>query len=321
MRPPGTYANGLKSGFSFLYSSVFHVPYVSGMPPAIGIELTNCCNLRCPECYSGSGMMTRPRGYMDLALFERIINELSPWLLNVNLYFQGEPMMHPRFFSLLETSRNLNTIVSTNGHFLSEENCEKLMVSGLSKLIISLDGFDREAYSAYRKGGDFDKVYAGIKLLALLKKKNRHSPELEVQCLVNSYNETQIPAMKMFAAGLGVRLRLKSMQVYDEERVAEWMPRQKKFRRYTIEGEEQAKRLPDRCARLWFNPVVSWDGKVVPCCFDKDADYIMGDLVKESFREIWHGERYREFRNMVLQKRSDIDICRNCTSGLTGISI
>ena len=36
--------------------------------------------------------------------------------------------------------------------------------------------------------------------------------------------------------------------------------------------------LPDRCARLWFNPVITWDGKVIPCCFDKNAEYVMGDL-------------------------------------------
>ena len=77
--------------------------------------------------------------------------------------------------------------------------------------------------------------------------------------------------------------------------------------------------LPDRCARLWFNPVVTWDGKVVPCCFDKDAEYVMGDLNTDSFREIWDGPKYRIFRKSILTGRHMIEICRNCTSGLIGI--
>ena len=52
--------------------------------------------------------------------------------------------------------------------------------------------------------------------------------------------------------------------------------------------------------RFWFNPVITWDGKVVPCCFDKDAEYVMGDLNQDSFREIWNGTKYRIFRKSIL---------------------
>lgn len=321
MRLITTYSNALKSGFSFMYSSALHVPYMSGMPAAVGIELTNHCNLRCPECYTGAGMMTRKKGYMDIDLFTKINKELNPWLLNINLYFQGEPMMHPDFFTFIEISGHNSTTVSTNGHFLSEENCRKLTGSKLTKLIISLDGTDQKSYTAYRTGGDYNKVSAGIRLLAYLKRKYRSSPVIELQCIVNSFNEAHIPAMKEYAKELGLPLKLKSMQVYDKSRIAAWMPEEKRYRRYKVEGEEPSGRLPYRCARLWFNPVVTWDGKVVPCCFDKDAKYIMGDLREQSFREIWHGDKFREFRNMVLQKRGEIDICCNCTSGLSDISI
>jgi radical SAM protein with 4Fe4S-binding SPASM domain len=77
--------------------------------------------------------------------------------------------------------------------------------------------------------------------------------------------------------------------------------------------------LSDRCARLWFNPVVTWDGKVLPCCFDKNANHIMGDLTQESFRDIWNGAKYRLFRRLLLSDRNATEICRNCTSGLRGV--
>ena len=53
---------------------------------------------------------------------------------------------------------------------------------------------------------------------------------------------------------------------------------------------------PNHCYRLWTNPVISWDGKVLPCCFDKDAEYVMGDLNKQTFEEIWKGSEYNAFQ-------------------------
>jgi radical SAM protein with 4Fe4S-binding SPASM domain len=67
---------------------------------------------------------------------------------------------------------------------------------------------------------------------------------------------------------------------------------------------------------MWQSAVVTWDGKVVPCCFDKDADHAMGTANNaEEFRKIWRSERYGAFRKSVFTGRSDIDICRNCTEG------
>jgi radical SAM protein with 4Fe4S-binding SPASM domain len=65
--------------------------------------------------------------------------------------------------------------------------------------------------------------------------------------------------------------------------------------------------------------VVSWNGKVLPCCFDKDAEYVMGDLNEDTFRDIWTGPKYRIFRKSVLTERRLNDICLNCTSGLRGV--
>lgn len=61
--------------------------------------------------------------------------------------------------------------------------------------------------------------------------------------------------------------------------------------------------------------MVTWDGRVVPCCFDKDAHYVLGDLSKQSFHEVWNGESYNAFRATLLKSRSDIDMCRNCSEG------
>ena len=313
--------NVILAGYSYLKSSVTGSANVNFMPLSIGAELTNNCNLHCPECSSGSGAMLRKRGYMDIELFNKVIKELTPYLFNVNLYFQGEPMLHPMFFSFAEHRKNFRTVVSTNGHFLSVDNSEKLVKSGLRELIISVDGIDQDTYSAYRINGDLNTVLDGIKNVSEAKEKFHSQLKIVIQYLENKLNEDQIPRMQQLADRFKVNLSLKSMQILDNANIGSWLPLNERFRRYRKkDGEFVTKNsLPDRCARLWFNPVITWDGKVIPCCFDKDAEYVMGDLNTDSFREIWNGPKYRIFRKSILSGRHMIEICRNCTSGLRGV--
>jgi radical SAM protein with 4Fe4S-binding SPASM domain len=313
--------NLLKTAYSYLSSSVAGKPDIIGMPVSISTELTNYCNLSCPHCSSGSGLMERKHGFMDIELFKKVMKELNPYLYNVNLYFQGEPMMHPLFFSFLSSRLKSHTVVSTNGHFLSEGNSEKIVRSGLDKLIISLDGIDQETYSKYRINGNINTVINGLKNIANAKMKHNSSLKVELQFLVNRFNEHQIKNVRKLAKSVQASLRLKSMQIIDKADISSWQPTLNRFSRYRLkEGEYITKNsLPDRCARLWFNPVITWEGKVVPCCFDKSAEFVMGDLNEDSFREIWNGPKYRIFRKSILTGRNMIEICRNCTSGLKGV--
>lgn len=311
-------ANAILSGFSWARSSVTRKPFIAGMPSAVSVELTNHCNLTCPECPVGSGKMKREKGFMSLALYDKIISELKPYVYNINLYFQGEPMMHPRFFAFLRDD-GVHKTVSTNGHFLNAENCEKLARSGLSEIIVSLDGTTGETYSLYRRGGNLDQVNTGLRLLSKAIKDSGSSLKLRIQFLVHRHNEHQIPEVKKLAHELNASLNLKSMQVADQQSMDYWMPSSRKYRRYEkVNGTWKIKSsLPDTCPRIWFNPVITWNGLVLPCCFDKDAEYVMGDVRTDSFREIWNGTKFRTFRRSILTGRRMTDICRNCTSGLT----
>lgn len=258
---------------------------------------------------------------MDPLLFEKTVSELRPYLNYISLYFQGEPMMHPDFFSFLILSGGIKTIVSTNGHFLTVENSEKMAHSGLYKLIVSLDGMDQKAYSEYRKNGDIGKVMEGIRNISSARHRLKSPVKLELQFLVNRYNERQIREAESFAREMKAQLKLKSMQVINVQDSWRWMPSDLEYARYEKTGGKYTIRnsMPSGCLRLWLNPVITWDGKVLPCCFDKDAEFIMGDLTKDSFRTIWNGKEYAEFRKRVLSERKSVSICRNCTSGMRGI--
>jgi radical SAM protein with 4Fe4S-binding SPASM domain len=194
-------------------------------------------------------------------------------------------------------------------------------MSGLSKLIVSLDGMDQVVYSEYRRNGNLGKVIEGIKNVAKARDRFNSAMKLELQFLVSRHNEHQIAEAERFAKEVRASLKLKSMQVINSQDAGKWMPSGEKYARYkNMDGKYFIKNsLPARCLRLWLNPVITWDGKVIPCCFDKDTEFVMGDLKNESFRSIWNGKQFNEFRKKILTGRNKIDICRNCTSGMTGV--
>jgi len=312
------YFNATGITLSWLLSSLVKRPIVWGMPHSAGIELTNRCNLACPECASGAGMLTRPAGFMSEELFSIVVSQLGKYMINTMFYFQGEPMLHPRFFDFLGMARSMGVVISTNGHFIGSENVGELVRSGARRIIISLDGIREDSYTAYRTGGDVEKVKEGIMLLGRKAAAIRNSPEIVVQVLVNRHNEGEIAEIRNFAVKARARLSLKSMQLLSPGTGDNMLPVNERYRRYLSTGDSAAikGRLSNRCLRLWTNPVITWDGGVVPCCFDKDASFVMGNLYESSFMDIWNGENYREFRQKLLSDRAGVPICLNCTTGI-----
>ena len=258
------------------------------------------------------------------SLFKETIDELQDTLLYLLFYFQGEPYLHPQFLDLVQyaASKNIYTATSTNAHYLNDKNARKTVESGLDRLIISIDGTTQETYQAYRKGGSLDKVLEGTKnVIAWKQKLQSKTPHIIFQFLVVKPNEHQVDEVKALAKELGVdEVGLKTAQVYDYEYGSGLIPSIDKYSRYKRmeDGRYQVKnKLLDHCWKMWHSCVVTWDGKVVPCCFDKDAHHTMGDLSKTSFKTLWKSGPYRQFRAALLNSRSKIDMCKNCTEGTT----
>jgi len=293
-----------------------------GMPVSISIEPTTSCNLRCPECPSGLRSFTRPTGMMKKELFETVITQLAPSLSYLIFYFQGEPYLHPHLLEMIKlaSERKIYTATSTNAHYLLDEAAKETVKSGLDRLIISLDGTTQETYQSYRIGGKFDKVIEGTENILRWKKELKSkTPHVIFQFLVVKHNEHQIEDVKKLAKTLGVdEVKLKTAQIYDFENGSELIPVNNKYSRYqkNQNGKYSIKNgFLDECWKMWHSCVVTWDGKVVPCCFDKDAHFVLGDLNKNSFEEIWRGEKYNQFRQSLFNSRSEIEMCRNCTEG------
>ncbi|MBI3510484.1 MAG: SPASM domain-containing protein [Bacteroidetes bacterium] len=307
---------------SYHWSKWTRRPEIKGMPVSISFEPTTSCNLQCPECPSGLRKFSRPTGMLEENFFRRTIDQMSSHLLYLNFYFQGEPFLNPAFTEMVKyaSSKKIFTSTSTNAHFLDEETAKRTVESGLDRLIISIDGTTQETYSAYRIGGKLSKVIEGTKNI-LRWKKELHSktPHVVFQFLVVKPNEHQVEEVKKLAVKLGVDdVLLKTAQVYEFENGNELIPDEKKYSRYRrrADGKWEIKnKLEDHCWRMWHSCVITWDGGVVPCCFDKDGSHRLGTLKNFSLKEIWHSEPYNKFRASVLKGRKEIDICRNCSEG------
>jgi radical SAM protein with 4Fe4S-binding SPASM domain len=297
-------------------------PVQWGTPITISIEPTTACNLRCPECPSGLRSFTRDTGNLREDFFKKTIDELHRRLVCLIFYFQGEPYINPKFLDMVRYAheKGLYTITSTNGHFLNDENARKTVESGLDRLVISVDGTTQETYEQYRIGGNLDNVLAGARNIVKWKKQlGKNHPHVIFQFLVVRPNEHQIPEIYRLAKEIGINeVKLKSAQVYNYERGNPLIPTQSRYARYRDNGDgtwSVKHTLANHCWKLWHACVITWDGIVVPCCFDKDAEHRLGDLRRTSFKALWHGAAYQAFRKSILVGRDQIDICTNCTEG------
>lgn len=314
--------NVLKVVSSFYVSKWSKRPIQWGLPISLTIEPTTSCNLRCPECPSGKREFTRPIGMLQTDFFKNTIDEIANRILYLNFYFQGEPFLNPKFLEMVNyaSRKKIYTSTSTNAHYLNDVNAKKTVESGLDRLTISIDGTTQNTYEQYRIGGDLKKVIEGTKNILKWKKELKSStPHVIFQFLVVQPNEHQLEDVKKLASELGVdEVRFKTAQIYDYEKGNRLIPTIDKFSRYKKQNDGSyiiKNEMLNHCWRLWQSTVITWDGLVVPCCFDKDAKHQLGDLKNTSFAELWQSEAYTKFRASVLRSRSEIDICKNCTEG------
>jgi len=307
---------------SFWHSRISKISKLKGKPFALSIEPTTACNLGCPECPSGLKQFSRPTGNLKQVTNKKIIDELAPYLSYINFYFQGEPFINPDFLEMVSyaSAKNIYTATSTNAHFLSDEMAKKTVESNLDRLIISIDGTTQETYEQYRVRGSLEKVLEGTKNIVKWKKKlNSSTPHIIFQFLVVKPNEHQIEDAKDLAKEMGVNeIKFKTAQVYDFKNGNPLIPQNEYYSRYKKQkdGTYRIKNeLLNQCWRMWSSAVVTWDGSVVPCCFDKDAKHQLGNIAFQTFDSVWKSQVYNDFRSKILTDRNSIDICQNCTEG------
>ena len=306
----------LKTGF-LIYCLCNYYNH-KGKPVSMTIEPCNICNLKCAECPSGQNILSREKGIMELPFFNKIVDDVYTHCAYLNLYFQGEPMLNSNIFDFIKTAseKKIYSSLSTNAQLLNEDVLNNIIDKKLDRIIISMDGATQDVYEKYRVSGSLELVKNAILKIVQLKKQQQSSkPFVIVQFLVTKQNENQISDIKAFCKTSGVdMLTLKSMQLTNPEKESELLPSKQKFSRYkkTLEGKIILKKQKKYCWRSWSSVVVTWDGNVLPCCFDKDANHIMGNVSDNNIAEILSSNKFHHFRKNAGSIKPHYNICKNC---------
>jgi hypothetical protein len=251
---------------------------------SVNLELTNHCNLRCTICPVNT-TMRRPKGFMDPALFRRIIDENSGF--HFILAFQwGEPLLHPDFFELVRyaADRGVRTMITSNGTHLTPENRGKLLECGLERITFSVDG-DAESHFAIRSY-ELETLRRDVRLFVAERDAARSPLKIDVSMVVDASTEHALPAFR--AEWTGVVDRVQSI------------PR------------IMAEKRTTPCRELWRGSlVVLWDGRVTVCCVDSEGLLEIGDARETPLAALWNGEKIRELRRAHAERRFP-GLCAMC---------
>ena len=319
---------------------------VFGYPSHLTVDVTNVCNLRCPLCPTGVGAPGRGKGSMSLATFKKIVDEMGKYLISIDLFNWGEPLLNPDVYEMIAYAhkRGIVTSISSNFQYFNDRAAEKLVASGLDNLILSIDGASQESYEKYRIGGDFQKAIDNISIL--VKAKKNHSaghPYIYWQYLMMKHNENEIETARKLAEDLGVdkiSFEHAYLPVSTEHEAMKWLPENPKNHRYDMghlrktwaeqgprndspkddhEGDREFRRRVN-CSWLWTQTTINWDGSVSPCCAIYEPSHDFGNITDTSFKRVWNNRKYMASRRFSSKgETSDIEtVCMRCPLAMHG---
>jgi radical SAM protein with 4Fe4S-binding SPASM domain len=288
----------VETGKFFKKSSGFGYPYV------LTVEPTNICNLSCTLCPTGQGLAGRPKRHMNLEAFDKLLNEVKPYVYLMNFQTWGEPMLGRNTIPMVRHAHDARifTAIQTNGNYPSRLN-RGLVEAGLDHISFAVDGSTQALYESYRVGGNLEMLCANIKALQEIKRETgSRKPFVEIIFLVFKHTQHDLEGIRALAEKLdvdGLLIRAANSPGNEENR-----------RKYYTWNKKKG-----FCSRFWYIAIISNDGGIVPCCnfFDKKKDF---DNVFEasSFLEAWENEDYVRYRKAVLAgKPEDLpQTCKEC---------
>lgn len=295
--------------------------YYFGFNGRVALEVTNSCNLKCRLCPTWQ-YMKRPRGFMKLEQFKKIIDDNADIFKRINMIFAGEPLLNPEVFSMVKYAqdRGIGVLVSTNATLLDEKKIEQVISSGLNNLIVCLDGTTKEIHEQYRQGSDFEQTKENIRQLCRYKKQSGQSyPYITLQFLVMKQNEHQIPDIIELAKDLGVdsldlkALSLGSFVSLDRkiELAENNLPNDQNFSRFYFKGGKLRDKSKPRICSWMRQALILFNGDVSLCCYDVDGDLVVGNIFKDGgFKKIYRSSKYRKWRKKAIQRK--IGLCQRC---------
>ncbi len=273
-------------------------------PVRLWVELTNHCNYRCIMC-PNKDLAKHEKGYMDMALYKKIVDEASPFVFDINLAHRGESLLHPQIIEAIAYAKKqgLYTRLHTNGSLLSEDLSRQIIHVGLDRLSFSFDGYEKQTYEKIRTGGNFDKTVANIvRFLEIKKKAKAKKPFTAIEVI--SFDESNKQASPEAKEGFKKRFKNLPLDSFVMKQLHNWagqIDKEHHGNKYTI------------CPFPWNALIIYWDGSVLPCTQDFFGGFIAGNASKTPLKEIWNGGGMRFIREkLATQTIGELKTCSEC---------
>lgn len=307
-------------------SSLLRLQRIWGRPVFITIEPTTTCDLRCPVCETGAGILNRDRGQMSLEHFQRLVDQISSHTNAIQLYFMGEPFLNRRIYDMICYAKAQGIFVNTysDGSFF---DVRKVIESGLDEINFNIGGMAQETHQIYRVNSKLADVINNIRTLAVERAKwvsdsrgRKRRPRISVGFIVMKHNEHEVEKFLETVPTWGVdRVHVVDPCVRDMDQAKTFLPTNLKHWCYDEQafsrGILQPKVIPNNsCPWIYYSTVITWNGNVLPCCRDATGQHTMGNVFKGDLAQIWNGPKYREFRRTIKANQKALDICRLCSS-------
>jgi radical SAM protein with 4Fe4S-binding SPASM domain len=292
-------------------------------PKVIQLQTINACQAACKMCPYPAFKNVFPRGRMDDELFDKVIDEIArhPEVETFVPMLQNEPLLDKHLFEKIarfkqRTAGRVSVELVTNGALLTDEHLARLRDSELDVLDISLDALSREVYEKIRIGLDYDEVLAGVErviaadlpgtsvFVRLVRQRdNAH----EVRAFAGRWRKRGIPVFIY-----DVTNRTGAVNDFDET-VRVTPP--SGFRGVAERTKRGASRAwLGHCPIPFASASVLHNGDVLMCTHDWAREEVIGNLRDHTLAELWNGERMREIRSLISQRRYEaIPACRDCS--------
>ncbi len=292
-------------------------PPQEGAAYSYTIDVVGTCNLRCPTCPVGNSP-ARPRGFMAVDLFERIIAKIRAESPDPNprltLYNWGEPLLHPDLPRLIGIAHAAGLKVQLSTNLNIRHGLEAVIAANPDELKISLSGASQEFYGRTHRRGDLALVLANMRELRRLIDAHGATTRVWIGHHLYRSSRHQLPEVAALAHELGFAhhpieaffMPLERLATYldgddaaDAHGIIPDLPLNPRERARLL-AEQQA---PDSDCELRFaQTVINHDGSVALCC----SVYDQANMLGIGFLDHPHAE--------IQRRRYAHDFCRQCTA-------
>ena len=262
------------------------------------VEITNICNRSCSFCPG----TVREKRRMSLEEFSLIANKLVGVTDYIYFHVMGEPLTHPELPRFIEyaTSLGFKCAVTTNGTLVTKR-ADELISSGVYKVNLSVHSFEE---------GEEEQYLSYIESLADFADKASNAGVLTVLRLWN----------KGYDGGLNDR----TLEILREKLLGEWKwgsrgarIRHKLHLEYgdrfdwpDMEAENMGSCL--FCYGLRDHFGILCDGRVIPCCLDREGEITLGNVYETPIREILSSERAMAILHGFDNRVAVEELCQKC---------